>query len=289
MGDLVGTTLLIMAANEKQWSSATPGLLIFLIDQSGSMLNIYEGGETRSQFASKAVNRMIDNIIQANFNGDTPKNRCYVSVIGYNHNVKPLCNGYLKELDESPLRLEEVTRKISDGAGGIIETKVKMPIWVEPIKEDGATNMKGAFEMAKEVVEKWISDFPDRPAPVIVNISDGIPFYDRKDVTICMQETIQTVNQIKAIDTPDGKIQIFNAMIGNGPKVKYPVSKNSVSTEADFLFEISTEIPDAYRPVATARGLDIPEGARGCICQCDGVELIQLIDFGSSKGQGDRM
>ena len=278
-----------MAANEKQWSSATPGLLIFLIDQSGSMTLPYEGGETRSQFASKAVNRMSDNIIQANFNGDTPKNRCYISVIGYNHIVKPLCNGYLKELDESPLRLEEVTRKISDGAGGIIETKVQMPIWVEPIKEDGATNMKGAFELAKEVVEKWISDFPDRPAPVVVNISDGIPFYEGKDVMICMQETIQTVNQIKAIDTLDGKIQIFNAMIGNGPKVKYPVSKNSVSTEADFLFEISTEIPDAYRPAAAKKGLDIPEGARGCICQCDGVELIQLIDFGSSKGQGDRM
>ena len=50
-----------MAANEKQWSSATPGLLIFLIDQSGSMTLPYEGGETRSQFASKALNRMIDN------------------------------------------------------------------------------------------------------------------------------------------------------------------------------------------------------------------------------------
>ena len=77
-----------MAANEKQWSSATPGLLIFLIDQSGSMTLPYEGGETRSQFASKALNRMIDNIIQTNFNGDAPKNRCYISVIGYNHIVK---------------------------------------------------------------------------------------------------------------------------------------------------------------------------------------------------------
>ena len=278
-----------MAANEKQWSSATPGLLIFLIDQSGSMTLSYEGGETRSQFASKALNRMIDNIIQTNFNGDAPKNRCYISVIGYNHIVKPICNGYLKELDESPLRLEEVTKKISDGAGGIIDIKVKMPIWVEPIIEDGATNMKGAFEMAEEVVTKWISDFPDRPAPVIVNISDGIPYYNGQNVDLCMKETIQVVERIKSVVTQDGNIQIFNAMIGDGPKVKFPTSKNSVSQEADFLFEISTEIPDAYRPAAAKKGLDIPEGARGCICQCDGVELIQLIDFGSSKGQGDRM
>lgn len=30
-----------MAKNEKQWSSATPGLLIILLDQSGSMLSPY--------------------------------------------------------------------------------------------------------------------------------------------------------------------------------------------------------------------------------------------------------
>ena len=30
-----------MAQNEMQWSSATPGLLIILIDQSGSMMNPY--------------------------------------------------------------------------------------------------------------------------------------------------------------------------------------------------------------------------------------------------------
>ena len=196
-----------MAANEKQWSSATPGLLIFLIDQSGSMTLSYEGGETRSQFASKALNRMIDNIIQTNFNGDAPKNRCYISVIGYNHIVKPICNGYLKELDESPLRLEEVTKKISDGAGGIIDIKVKMPIWVEPIIEDGATNMKGAFEMAEEVVTKWISDFPDRPAPVIVNISDGIPYYNGQNVDLCMKETIQVVERIKSVVTQYSNFQ----------------------------------------------------------------------------------
>ena len=36
--------------------------------------------------------------------------------------------------------------------------------------------MKGAFEMAKEIIEKWISDKPNNPAPVIINISDGRSF-----------------------------------------------------------------------------------------------------------------
>ena len=77
-----------MAKNEKQWSSATPGLLIILLDQSGSMLSQYEGSDSRTVFASRAVNKVIDNIIQKNFDGDAPKNRCFISVIGYNHNEK---------------------------------------------------------------------------------------------------------------------------------------------------------------------------------------------------------
>ena len=61
-----------MAKNDKQWSSATPGLLIILLDQSGSMMSDYEG-TTRTKFATLAVNKVIDNIIQKNFDGDALK------------------------------------------------------------------------------------------------------------------------------------------------------------------------------------------------------------------------
>ncbi len=111
-----------------QWSSATPGLLVILIDQSGSMLLPMESPnekETRTTFATKAVNRVIDTIIQKNFDGKAPKNRCFISVIGYNHKVKDLIAGYLKDLDENPIRVDKVKQKISDGAGGILEIDKK--------------------------------------------------------------------------------------------------------------------------------------------------------------------
>ena len=279
-----------MAANEKQWSSATPGLLIIMIDQSGSMLSPYGGPDSRTVFASRAVNRIIDTIIQKNFDGKAPKNRCFISLIGYNHQVRNLTAGYLKDLDENPLRVETVKQKISDGAGGILTIDKSMPIWVEPITQDGATNMKGAFEMAKDIIEKWMEDKPDNPAPVIINISDGVPFFQGLDVSECMQQTISVVNQIKAIDTADGKIQIFNAMIGDGTRLKkFPNSINEVEgDEAKFLFEISTEIPSSYKSVGEAKfGMAISEGARGAVYDVEGVDLINLIDFGSSKAQGD--
>lgn len=280
-----------MAANEKQWSSATPGLLIIMIDQSGSMLSLYDGGpDSRTVFASRAVNRIIDTIIHKNFDGKAPKNRCFIALIGYNHNVKNLKSGYLKDLDESPIRIETIKQKISDGAGGILTIDKNMPIWVEPITQDGATNMKGAFEMAKEIIEKWIADKPNNPAPVIINISDGVPYFQGLEVAECMQQTITIVNQIKAIDTADGKVQIFNAMIGDGTKEKiFPCSANELDgEEAKFLFEISTEIPNSYKAVGETKfGMGIRDGARGAVYNVEGINLINLIDFGSSKAQGD--
>lgn len=277
-----------MANNEMQWSSATPGLLIILVDQSGSMMKPYDGEDSRTQFAAKAVNRVINTIIQKNFDGKQPKNRCFITVIGYDAEVKKLTSGFLQKLEENPLRVEEVTKKVSDGAGGLVEIKVKMPIWIEPIDKDRWTNMTGAFLMAKETVEAWMADKPENPAPVIINISDGRPYYDKKEISECEKETIDVVNEIKAIDTNDGKIQIFNAMLGDGEKVIFPTSVDGlVSDEAKFLYEISTEIPEAYRSAAEKNELKYEAGARGAIYNADAEHLVKLIDFGSSKGQND--
>lgn len=285
-----------MAKNDKQWSSATPGLLIILLDQSGSMMSDYEG-TTRTKFATLAVNKVIDNIIQKNFDGDAPKNRCFISVIGYNHNVKELCSGWLKDLDANPLRYEKIKKKVikksPDGAGGILEEKVDVevtqPVWVEPIDRDGATNMLGAFQLAKDLVEKWMADNADGPAPVIINISDGVPYYEGKDPRDCMTETVALVNEIKNLSNNDGNVLIFNAQIDSVPTTVFPSERNEISQEAgQFLYDITSVVPESYKVAAAKNELPTKEGSRGCIFGADGVQLIQLIDFGSSKGQGDK-
>ena len=280
----------IMSKNDKQWSSATPGLLIILLDQSGSMMENYENtGTTRTKYATLAVNKVIDNIIQKNFDGDAPKNRCFISVIGYNHNVKELCSGWLKELDASPLRYETLKKKQPDGAGGLVEVEVKQPVWVDPIDRDGATNMLGAFQLAKDLVEKWMADNADGPAPVIINISDGVPYYEGKDPRDCMRETVALANDIKSLSNNDGNVLIFNAQIDNVPTTVFPAERNELAQEAaQFLFDITSEVPESYKAAAAKNELPTKEGCRGCIFGADSVQLIQLIDFGSSKGQGDK-
>ena len=280
-----------MAKNEKQWSSATPGLLIILLDQSGSMLQQYEGGDSRTVFASRAVNKVIDNIIQKNFDGDAPKNRCFICVVGYNHNVKELSSGWLKDLAANPVRYEDLKKKMPDGTGGIVEVDVKQPVWVEPITQDGATNMLGALQLAKETAQGWIEENPQYPAPVIINISDGVPYYDGKDPRECMKETTKLAKELMSLSNEDGNVLIFNAQIDNkgNNTVVFPTDRSKLSQEeAQFLFDITSEVPESYKTAAAKNELPVEAGSRGCIFNADGVQLIQLIDFGSSKGQGDK-
>ena len=88
-----------MTNNEMQWSSATPGLLIIMVDQSGSMMKPYYGEDSRTQYAAKAVNRVINTLIQKNFDGKAPKNRCFIMVIGYDVEVKKIASGFLQTLE----------------------------------------------------------------------------------------------------------------------------------------------------------------------------------------------
>lgn len=259
-----------MPNNEMQWSSAHPGLLIFLIDQSGSMTQKYVNGESRSEFACKAINNLIDDIIQRNFNGIAPKNRAHIAVLGYNQQVQCILSGFLSEINE--MQVEEY----NDG----------VPRWINPIYEDGCTNMKAVFEKAKEIIDKWATTCPENPAPVIINISDGHPYYNGLDSSICMQETISVVDKIKEIATKDGKVQIFNIMIGNGENtVKFPTSDVEChNEESRFLFEISTIVPESFRLEAQAKyGISCPRGAKGVIYQANDNDLIELINFGSTK------
>jgi hypothetical protein len=281
-----------MSTHNKQWSSATPGLLVFLIDQSGSMLMPFKDSpDTRTVFATRVVNRVIDSIIQKNYNGDHAKDRCFIVAIGYSVGATELCSGFLSDLDNSPKRMETVKKKISDGAGGLVEIEKTMPIWVEPITKDGWTDMAAAFKMAKEIIENWVNDKPDSPAPVIINVSDGIPYYNHKDTAECAQETAAIAKEIMDIQTSDGNVLIFNAEIGaSGNQIILPTSKDEVKAGgegAEFLFEISSVIPDGYAGAALKNGLELKENSKGAVFAADAENLIKLIDFGSSKGQRD--
>ena len=241
------------------WSSATPGFLIILVDQSGSMMKPYCDGDSCAEFSAKVINRVIGKIIGKNFNKDKPKNRCFISVIGYGYEVKELCSGFLEDLYNNPIRVENHTQKIPDGNGGLLDVTVRLPIWVEPESIQGTTNMKGAFEQARSLVKKWMLDFPHNPAPVIINFTsnDCIPA-DQLDAVVDIAE------ELIALPYTFQKVRLLNIGIGcESKQTILPSMIEDISNPHDrVLWDISSDVDNDTKFIYNEIGLTSKESPK---------------------------
>ena len=274
--------------NSKQWSSATPGYILFLVDQSGSMSETYAEGKNKAEYTALVINRTINELINTNMDGDKVKDRVFISIIGYGgkggNSIEDIQSQYLSKYADNPIRVEKMKRKISDGAGGLVEIDEEMPIFLEPLAE-GLTPMGHAFEFAKQLIEGWLQKKPDNPAPVVINISDGLPTDGTGNGGGSM--AIEVAEKIMAIDSTDGNPLIFNAHIGGGndPKAGFEETESELADpQAKFLFTISSRIPEAYKTAAKKFALDVKLNSKGFVSNADPYTLIRFINFGSSGG-----
>lgn len=274
--------------NSKQWSSATPGYIIFLVDQSGSMQESYTEGKTRAEFTSLVINRTINELINTNMDGEKVKDRVFVSMIGYGGSsalaVDDIRSDYLSSFADNPLRMTNLKKKVSDGAGGLIEIDEQMPIFIEPTA-NGLTPMADALSFAKELIEGWLQKKPDNPAPIIINISDGLP-YTGTSVDDAMNKAISVSKEIMAINSADGNPLIFNSHIGEGVnKCGFEESESELSDDqAKFLFKISSKVPESYKQAAVKQDFKVKSESRGFVSNADPESFIKFINFGSSGG-----
>ncbi len=273
--------------NSKQWSSATPGYLIFLVDQSGSMAQPFTSGQTKASYTALVINRTINDLIFANSAGDKIKDRVFVSIIGYGgsggNSVDDIRSDYLSEYAENPKRLEKLKKKVPDGAGGLVEIEEELPVFVEPVA-NGLTPMGEALKFAKELIEAWMSKKPDNPAPVIINISDGLPYEGGTSAE--PSKTISIGQEIMQLTTSDGSPLIFNVHIGDGAKeAGFEENEAQLDTEeAKLLFQISSRVPDTYKDAAKKHDFKILEESRGFVSNAGPETLVKFINFGSSGG-----
>jgi hypothetical protein len=279
-----------MSTYSKQWSSATPGYLIFLIDQSGSMAHEWIDGKSFATYTAEVINQTINELIATNAAGETVKDRVFISLIGYSgyDSIDPIRSDYLSKYAEEPIRVEKYTTRTSDGAGGTVDMEIEMPIFLEP-KAHLFTPMSGAFGLAKRLIEGWIKKKNDNPVPVIINISDGRPEGENPQLTkIEIEQTILVASDIMRLQTLDGYPLIFNVHIAkNSAEIKFPEYEFELNGDpmAEFLFKISSEVPSVYKQAAKDLNLkNIGDHAKGFISNASPETLLKFINFGSSGG-----
>jgi hypothetical protein len=266
-------------AYQKQIGAAHPGFILILVDQSGSMNDPY-GGNTKADIAAMAVNRVIDEIGMSCQSGNTIKDRCFIGVIGYGVKIELLVHGMISKVAENPTRTEKVKKKESDGAGGLIEVDIEMPIWLEP-KAGGGTPMAEAFEEAYSVTQDWVNKNPDNFPPVVINITDGEP----NDKAKAKQTAEKVMNQC----TSDGNVLVLNAHISNANagEIRLPNSDAGLyDNYAKFLFSISSVLPDTLLSAAQQVGFSPQTNARGFVFNAGPESMIKLLNFGSLGSLG---
>jgi hypothetical protein len=236
---------------QEQLSSSKPGLIIIMIDQSGSMSDSY-ANSTKAEFAALAVNRVIGEIIRACTLGDEIRDRCYVAAIGYGASVNVLFLDKVSNLAKN-FNTTTVKKKVSDNAGGLVEVDEVIRVFVNPTKS-GGTPMAQAFQQAYKGVEKFVSNNPNSFPPIVINVTDGEP--DNFDTTAT------EAKKLAQLKTTDGNVIVMNAHISTASagKVELPNNNSSFSSDkfADFLFNISTVLPDTLANRAKDVGFNRP-------------------------------
>ena len=264
-------------------SRANPSMFLFLLDQSGSMSDPFGGGGgKKDQKVADAINNLLFNLTIKCAKSEGVRDYYHVGVIGYGEKVGPALGGELvgKELvpiskiADAPERIEERVKKVDDGAGGIIEQKVRFPIWFSPVSK-GGTPMSEALKKAQQIIESWISAHPDSFPPIVINITDG----ESTD-----GNPLKAAEALRELKSSDGEVLLFNVHLSSkgGPSFEFPSGEGELPDQyAKQLFNMSSLLPEHIRSAAQAEGFQVADSSRGFVFNADIVAVIRFLDIGT--------
>ena len=258
-------------------SSANPCLIVFLLDQSGSMDEKF--GNASHSKAMELASAINDNIYEIGLRcisgyGEV-KNRFEIAVIGYGKNDDKVQSGW-----EGPLSGKWVVsiKNIFEYSLGQHNEK---PIWIQPYA-NGSTPMKKAFENANLLCNDWINwgNHRDCHPPIIINITDG----EATDTDSRFSSLKDTINQIKWLCTNYGNVFILNIHISSrsGDRILFPHDISNIDDRyAQFLFEISTPLDENMIRRAKQRGYKIDNNAKGYVFNGNATDLMNFLNIGT--------
>jgi len=263
-------------------SRNAPSCLFFLIDQSGSMGDPFgEAKRRKADGVADAINRLLQNLVIKCAKPEGVRDYYEIGALGYGSKLHLGFGGALtgrelaalSEVAVSPARIEERTKKVDDGAGGLIDQATKLPVWFESVAH-GGTPMSKAFDTAHGILEKWVAAHPASFPPIIINITDG----ESTD-----GDPTRAAEGLKALATQDGNALLFNMYLSaQGKPVEFPASDEALADiYAKKLFALSSELPSYMREIAQQEGFPVEFGSRGFVANADMVSVIRFLDIGT--------
>ncbi len=249
------------------------------------MADPFGGGESKrmkSEGVSDAINKLLQNLVIKCARDTGVYDYFHAAVIGYGNSVGSAWVGTLagrdlvpiSEIGNSPARIEERGKKVDDGAGGLVEQKIKFPVWFDPVA-NGGTPMCKAMDHAKSILTSWISNHPNGYPPLVINITDG----ESTD-----GDPSSVSETLKGMETSDGNALLFNLHLSSssGSPISFPDSEASLPDQySKLLFQMSSIVPPHMRVQASAEGFPVTEASRGYIFNADLVSLVQFLDIGT--------
>lgn len=268
---------------EAEISRNKPSAFLFLIDQSGSMQDKTAYSKPLSEMVADSVNKLLNELVIKCSKSEGVRDYFEVGVISYGYNQ---CGNGLKgslgdkifnpisEIANNPHKIEERTKKVPDGAGGIIEQNVKFPTWFEPVAY-GGTPMCDAFLLAAEELANWCDNHLDSFPPIVINITDG----EATD-----GDPLPIVETIRQINTDDGQALVFNVHITalSGNEYIYADSEKTLPNDnAKRLFKMSSLLTSDMQSIAANAGFNVNPNSRGYCYNADITSLINFLDIGT--------
>jgi hypothetical protein len=277
-----------------------PGCILFLLDQSQSMGEPFAGNTrtSKAQALADAINKLLMSLVlRCTQNvSEGPRDYFDVGIVGYGSSWDsgpgPCLGGALagrelvsmRDLADNYLRVEERTRTVADGAGGLVQTKVKFPVWFDAVAVDG-TPMLEAIELACGVLRPWINAHKRSYPPIVINITDGEPDED----------PILAARTLMALETDDGNVLLYNLHLSElaASPLLFPAASAGLPDEfAQMLFQMSSPVPPRIQDELKLEGYSIEPGARGFVFNADAAALIKFLDIGTrlvlDSGLGER-
>ncbi len=276
-------------------SRSNPTCLLFVIDQSGSMSEDFGGGESKAKFLADVLNRSLMELVIRCRKAEGVLNYFHVGVIAYSGNgVGPGFGGALagshlceiKALAGSPIRVETRKKRVSDGAGGLVETEVKFPVWFDA-EASGGTPMCSALRMAADLLTDWCKSNPHSFPPTVMHVTDG------EATDGCDSEVESAAALVIRQATNDGNALLLNLHVSGagGEPIRFPASEQSMpSSLARLLYRTSSLLPPELQQRARDAGVAIASTSRGYVYNARLDDVVTFFEIGTRPrlAGGDR-